>query len=78
MKSSAILTLLLSYSGLLVLVAGWSKEGKPKDFISNTQMVSLANLASLTWSNPDHEIFRLRDEIVAAEGTDVTFYGMYQ
>lgn len=36
MKLSAILTLLLSYSGLLVLVAGWSKEGKRKVFIANT------------------------------------------
>ncbi len=23
----------------------------------------------------DHEIFRLRDEVEASEGTDVTFYG---
>lgn len=48
MKLSTSLTFLLAYGGLLVLVAGWSKE--------------------------DQEIFRLRDEIVAAEGTDVTFY----
>lgn len=24
----------------------------------------------------DHEIFRLRDELAATEGPDVTFYGM--
>lgn len=26
--------------------------------------------------NTDHEIFRLRDEILAHEGPDVNFYGM--
>ena len=38
-------------SGLLALVAGFTKE--------------------------DHEIFRLKDEIAAFEGSEVTFYGMH-
>lgn len=42
---------ILLCSGLLALVAGFTKE--------------------------DHEIFRLRDEIEAAEGPEVTFYGIY-
>ena len=29
-----------------------------------------------TFTPEDHEIFRLRDEIEANEGPDVTFYGM--
>ncbi|KAL6706916.1 hypothetical protein ACN47E_005059 [Coniothyrium glycines] len=28
------------------------------------------------WSKEDHEIFRLRDEIIAAEGANVTFYNL--
>ncbi len=44
-----LLFFLLICSGLLALVAGFTKD--------------------------DHEIFRLRDEIEAAEGSDVTFYG---
>lgn len=48
-----------------ILVAAWSKEGEHipptcTDFI----LIRL-----------DHEIFRLRDEIMVAEGVDVTFYG---
>ena len=35
----------------------------------------LALVAAFT--KDDHEIFRLRDEIEAAEGVDVTFYGDY-
>ena len=35
----------------------------------------LALVAGFT--KDDHEIFRLRDEIEAAEGVDVTFYGDY-
>ncbi|KAK0731029.1 hypothetical protein B0H67DRAFT_563592 [Lasiosphaeris hirsuta] len=41
--------------------------------------VSLGLLALLTpltaaWSKEDHEIFRVRDELIAHEGPDVTFY----
>lgn len=32
-------------------------------------------LARITNRAPDHEIFRLRDEIEADEGPGVTFYG---
>lgn len=35
----------------------------------------LALVASFT--KDDHEIFRLRDEIEASEGPEVTFYGIY-
>ena len=35
----------------------------------------LALVASFT--KEDHEIFRLRDEIEASEGPEVTFYGNY-
>ena len=35
----------------------------------------LALVASFT--KDDHEIFRLRDEIEASEGPEVTFYGNY-
>ena len=48
MKLSLLLVLC---SGLLALVAGFTKD--------------------------DHEIFRLRDEIEATEGVEVTFYGDY-
>ena len=48
MKSSF---LILLCSGLLALVAGFTKD--------------------------DHEIFRLRDEIEASEGPEMTFYGDY-
>ena len=38
-------------------------------------MSQICPLANLT-ASPDHEIFRLRDEVQATEGEDVTFYGM--
>ena len=39
--------------------------------------ISLNQLADdrLSTAPSDHEIFRLQDEIEAAEGADVTFYG---
>ncbi|KAK1781187.1 hypothetical protein QBC45DRAFT_321632 [Copromyces sp. CBS 386.78] len=49
---------------LTPLTAAWSKEGKEKE------------LPILTWSlyDIDREIFRVRDELIAHEGPDVTFY----
>ena len=38
-------------------------------------LCSVALVAGFT--KDDHEIFRLRDEIEATEGVDVTFYGDY-
>ncbi|KAI9876537.1 MAG: hypothetical protein M1823_007261, partial [Watsoniomyces obsoletus] len=29
---------------------------------------------SLAWTKEDHEIFRLKDEVDAAEGSEITFY----
>lgn len=39
-------------------------------------LIAWATLISLvhSWTKEDHEIFRLRDEVVASEGDEVTFY----
>ncbi len=51
---------------LTALVAAWSKEGNH---------LSGLLLGSLLRAVTDHEIFRVRDEVAASEGQDVTFYG---
>lgn len=35
-------------------------------------------IVPLTCSRVDHEIFSLQDEVSAAEGVNVTFYGMFE
>ncbi|KAK8167951.1 putative endoplasmic reticulum DnaJ domain protein Erj5 [Phyllosticta citrichinensis] len=44
--------------------------------LSTLATVLLCTFVSLVaaWSKEDHEIFRLRDEVIAAEGPDATFY----
>ncbi|KAF2016053.1 hypothetical protein BU24DRAFT_492216 [Aaosphaeria arxii CBS 175.79] len=47
---------------------------RPNAFISLVFCLFIAAVAA--WSKEDHEIFRLRDEVVAHEGPNVTFYDL--
>lgn len=46
---------------------------------SHTVLLTLLGFVALVaaWSKEDHEIFRLRDEVVQAEGHNVTFYSFF-
>lgn len=55
---------------LFVFVAAWTKEGT----LPTTCRVS-ADVHTDWKLSLDHEIFQIRDEILAKEGANVTFYG---
>lgn len=74
---------LLAIALFVVLVAAWTKEGSsclaPVFYYFVTIVLlfscSLYQLQADRIGALDHEIFRIRDEIVASEGANVTFYG---
>jgi DnaJ-like protein len=49
------------------LAAAWTAEG-------NSSFNYLKDVHMLMQLNPDHEIFRLRDDVIASEGPEATFY----
>lgn len=77
MKLSTVFIGLLAL--LMPLVGAWSKEGKSRT-PSGTPVLpngsSCTTVSELTCHAADREIFRLRDEIAAAEGSSATFYDL--
>ena len=63
------LSLVLLWTSLLVFVASFSPEGK----FANPSI----DRGHVLIVRADHEIFRLRDELEAIEGPDVTFYSTF-
>ncbi|KAB8337210.1 hypothetical protein FH972_021512 [Carpinus fangiana] len=56
-----------------VAPAQWSTDSMRFSFASLLALLAFATLA-VAWTKEDHEIFRLRDEVITHEGANVTFY----
>lgn len=69
---------LFAFVALIVLAAAWTKEGQLLLFFSFllSRKLLYSHILNLC-DYPDYEIFRINDELAAAEGPNVTFYGTF-
>lgn len=48
-----------------------------KLFTLRLALFAVLLVVAAAWTKEDYEIFRLNDEVIAAEGHNVTFYGTF-